>query len=61
MFKKSAQSILEYIILLAIVALALGGMKMYLLRSVKAQFKVVQDQLSDKYKDKDIERVEPPI
>lgn len=51
MIKKNAQSIMEYVILLVIVALAVGGMKMYMLRSVKAQFKVMQDQLSDKDKD----------
>lgn len=49
MNKKTAQSILEYSVLLVIVALAVGGMKMYLTRSVKAQFKVMQDQASGKY------------
>jgi Flp pilus assembly pilin Flp len=48
---KNCQSILEYVVLLAIVALAVGGMRMYVLRSVKAKFKVIQDQLSDKYQD----------
>lgn len=42
-----AQTIIEYIILLAIVVGAVGAMKMYLLRSVKAQFKVMQERISD--------------
>lgn len=49
--KRSAQSILEYVVLIAIVVTAIGGMKMYLLRSVKAQFKVMQDRVGDPNKD----------
>jgi len=44
--KRKAQSILEYTILLLVVASAIGGMRMYLIRSVKGQFKNLQDQVS---------------
>jgi Flp pilus assembly pilin Flp len=47
------QSIIEYAVLLMIVAMAVGGMKMYLTRSVKAQFKVMQDQVSGAYDEND--------
>mgnify|MGYP000864041660 CR=1 FL=1 len=50
---RKGQSIVEYGILFVIVALAVGGMKMYLLRSVKAQFKVLQDQASGVYDEND--------
>jgi uncharacterized protein (UPF0333 family) len=53
MSRSRSQSILEYIILLSVVVLAVGAMKLYLTRSVKAQFKVIQDQLNDQYKYKD--------
>ena len=46
---QKAQSILEYVILIIIVVSAIGAMRMYLLRSVKAQFKVVQESVSDEY------------
>jgi len=49
----SGQSIIEYAVLLMIVAMAVGGMKMYLTRSVKAQFKVMQDQVSGAYDEND--------
>ena len=39
--------------LISVVALAIGAMKLYLTRSVRAQFKVIQDQLNDQYKYKD--------
>lgn len=45
-WNKTAQSIVEYVVLIAIVVMAVGGMKMYMLRSVKAQFKVMQDRLT---------------
>jgi hypothetical protein len=38
---------LEYVILISIVVAAIGGMKLYLLRSVKAQFKIMQDKVSN--------------
>lgn len=47
--KQKSQSILEYIILIVIVVSAIGAMKMYLLRSVKAQFKTMQDAVSNEY------------
>lgn len=52
--KVKAQSIIEYSVLFVIVALAVGGMKMYLTRSVKAQFKVLQDQASGTYDRNDV-------
>lgn len=51
---KLAQSIIEYSVLFVIVALAVGGMRMYLMRSVKAQFKVLQDQASGTYAKDDL-------
>ena len=48
------QSIIEYVILLAIVAMAVAGMRMYMLRAVKAKFKVMQDELSGTYKDREV-------
>lgn len=50
---KKAQSIIEYGVLFVIVALAVGGMKMYLTRAVKAQFRVMQDQASGNYDSND--------
>ena len=45
--KLRSQSLIEYIILLIIVVSAVAAMKMYLLRSVKAQFKIMQEQITD--------------
>jgi Flp pilus assembly pilin Flp len=52
MKKNIAQSIIEYVVLLAIIALAIGGMRMYVLRAVKAKFQVLQEQIADTHNDK---------
>ena len=52
---RNAQSIVEYSIIFVVVALALASMKMYMVRSVKASFKVLQEQVTGNYSHNDAE------
>lgn len=44
---RKAQSIIEYALLVAIVAAAFVAMQMYMQRSVMANFKLVEDQVNN--------------
>jgi Flp pilus assembly pilin Flp len=44
--KKSAQSIIEYTILIAIVAAAFVAMRAYVTRAVRANLKIVEEQIN---------------
>jgi len=43
---KKAQSIIEYAVLIAVVAAAFTAMHLYLQRSVQANFKQIEDQIN---------------
>lgn len=43
---RKAQSTLEYAVLVAVVALAFVAMRVYVQRSVQAQFKVIENQIN---------------
>ena len=47
--RKRGQSILEYAILITVVAAALIAMQQYVYRSMNSKLKDVQDELSDQY------------
>ena len=44
--KRVSQSLMEYAVLLAIVALAVAAMRTYVMSSVQAHMKVLQEQLN---------------
>ena len=44
---KKAQSIVEYIVLISIVALALVAMTTYIQRSANATLKMIEDQINE--------------
>jgi len=44
---KTAQSILEYALLIAIVAAAFVAMRMYVQRAVQANFKIIEDRINE--------------
>lgn len=48
MFKRG-QAILEYVVLIAVVAAALVGMHTYVFRSVNARLKQVQEEVTSTY------------
>jgi Flp pilus assembly pilin Flp len=43
---RKAQSVIEYAVLIAIVAAAFMAMHLYMQRSVQANFKIIQDQIN---------------
>jgi len=47
--RKRGQSVLEYAILVTVVAAALIAMQQYVYRSMNSKLKDVQDELSDQY------------
>ncbi|MFH1655888.1 MAG: hypothetical protein ABH954_04700 [Candidatus Omnitrophota bacterium] len=44
---KKAQSMLEYTLLIAVVAAAFVAMRMYVQRAVQANFKVIEDRINE--------------
>jgi len=47
-FRKRAQSTIEYALLIAIVAAAVMAMQLYVQRAAKASFKVLEEQINAK-------------
>jgi len=45
--KTTAQSIVEYAVLLTVIALAVAAMRLYVMRSAQAQMKLIQDQINN--------------
>ena len=43
---RKAQSVIEYAVLVAIVAAAFMAMHLYMQRSVQANFKIIEDQIN---------------
>ena len=47
MLSKKAQSILEYVVLVAIVVAAFSAMRLYVQRGLSAHLKVIEDQVNN--------------